>query len=107
MDFEPTTIETTARAFPRPRLAAEKVWNVELPFSPAPVALPQDVQDAVARDYGHTQRPERVLHKGVVYLAADAHGSMNDHAARCAFPKRPMTTFRPSSICASTKSAHH
>lgn len=78
VDFEPISLEDAAGVLAQVRPTAQEVWNVELRLSPTHAALPQDVQDEVAKDYGPDERPNGVLHKGVVYLVADAHGSVAD-----------------------------
>lgn len=78
VDFQPISLDDAADVVARVRPTAQKVWNVELRRASTHAALPQNVHDEVARDYGPEKRPKGVLHKGVVYLVADAHGSVAD-----------------------------
>lgn len=83
-NFRPITLEASASVVAAVRPTAEKLWNVELRLAPTHTALPQDVQDAVARDYGADERPQGVYHKGIVSLVADVHGgaALRHHATR-------------------------
>jgi glutamate racemase len=78
MDFHPISFDATAGVVSAIRPTAQKVWNVELRLAPTQSALPQEVQDAEADDYGNDTGVKRVVQKGIVNLIADQHESTSD-----------------------------
>jgi hypothetical protein len=78
MDFHPISFDAADGVVAVIRSTAQKVWNFKLQLAPTQSALPQEVQDAEADDYGNDAGVKGVVQKGIVYLVADQHDSTSD-----------------------------
>jgi hypothetical protein len=78
MDFQPISLDAAAAVVAAVRPFAKKVWNADLILVPTMSALPQDVQNAIANDYGNNADVKGVVHNGFVYLMANQHDSTQD-----------------------------
>jgi len=78
MDFHPISFDATAGVVGAIRSNVQEVGNIELRLAPTQSALPQEVQDAIAKDYGDDADVKGVVHQGFVYLVADQSDSTSD-----------------------------
>jgi hypothetical protein len=81
INFKAIDFATAAGVVEGIRPTAQKVWNVDIRLAPTQSALPQEVQDAIAKDYGGDADVKGVVHQGFVYLVADQHDSTSDQEA--------------------------
>ena len=78
MDFQPVSFDATSGVVAAIRPTTQKVWNVDIRLAPTQSALPQEVQNAIAEDYGDDADVKGVVHQGFVYLVDDQSDSTSD-----------------------------
>jgi len=78
MDFHPISFDATAGVVGAIRSNVQEVGNIELRLAPTQSALPQEVQDAIAKVYCDKTDVKGVVHQGFVYRVADQSDSTSD-----------------------------